>query len=65
MIEEIKAYKVNGKVFETKEEAEREEGLNKLVELVDKIHYTGIDERGIVDGIIEHKEVLLEILNKI
>lgn len=61
MIEEIKAYKVNGKVFETKEEAEREEGLNKLV---DKIHYTGIDERGIVDGIIEHKEGLLEILNK-
>lgn len=64
-MEEVTAYKVNRKVYETEKEAERAQALKELEEIINEIHYYGINEDGIRDGLLEFKGSLQDIFNRL
>ena len=64
-VEVVTAYKFEDLLYETKGEAEGVANLQELQELVEKHYYRGIDENEIARIIIENKEKILSILNKL
>jgi len=64
-VQEVKAYKVYDKIYETLEEAEKAQALQELKMIIDEFYYNGINEKGIEEALIDYKASLKEIFNRL
>lgn len=67
-INEIIKYEVNGKIFDSEEEAnlymKRLKFEQDLISILDEFCYRGMDQGDVFDGIMTHKDEIINLLLK-
>lgn len=64
-IQEATVYVVNGQVYEDLETAKKADAINDLAEVIGNIYYNGINASGLMNEIIENKDELIEVLQRL
>jgi len=64
-IQEANVYVVSGQIYKDLETAKKADAINDLGTIVEDMFYLGINIGCMMDEILKHKDVLIEVLQRI